>query len=137
MKTRLTALMTAAVLPAAVMAGCGTGPVAAEPDYVSAESYPQVTLDPDLRGKVYFGQPVVTKPADGPMSVSVPIRYVKNKPLNAQYQFLFLDATGRPLGPDMTPAWKQLPPRSRTYVEATSLHPSAEDWQLHIRPEAE
>ncbi len=119
--------------------GCDTvkAPGAAEPDPLPASAYPQIAALGGLDGYLAYDKPVVNRPADRPMNVSVPIRLKSDAGLKTQYRFIFFDQNGRPLEPDPTWQFTFLPARAQAFLEGSALDTDAVDWRLEVRPSLE
>ena len=86
-----------------------------------------------LSGLIVHGVPIVQPVVPhAPMKVTVPIRSVQDGPTRVQYQFTWLDRSGRPIGES---GWKYelVPPRMERFFEASSLSTQATDWRLEIK----
>lgn len=111
------------VLAAIAFTGCAApGPV-------------EVDMDSAVRGKTAFGVPVVKRVPGEPLSVTVPVRSVAvfQDPLHVEYRFLFYDASGVPLEPQMAWADMSLPKGFEMYMKGAALDATAVAWKLYIR----
>ena len=114
--------------------GCNHAPGAATPDPLAASEYPRVAALDSFKGHLVYDTPVVSRPDDRPMSVSVPVRLTRSKEAQAQYRFIFFDQHGRPLEAD--PSWQFtfLPAKAQAFLEGSALEMKAMDWRLEVRP---
>ncbi len=119
------------------LAGCQTdttrAPASPAPDPLVVSGYPQITMASGLSGLIAHGRPIVESPTmQTPMRVTVPIRSIQDGPTRVQYQYTWLDASGRPVG---TSGWKYelLPPRMERFFESNALTTQAVDWRLEIK----
>ena len=130
--------ITLALLSVVCLVGCDEvkGPYSIGSDKYPAGAYPRnVAVDPQLANALVAGQTRVNGGSkDQPMTVQQPMRNTKNFPLEIQYQFIFLDETGRQL--PSSGAWKNLPmePRVERFLEGAALDTNAVDWRLTVRP---
>lgn len=122
-----------------VLVGCKTPkePYAADPDPIAPVQYPQIAAEGKLGDHLFYAKPIVRMgdaSAGVPMKVTVPLRLRDDKPVNAQYRFTFLDASGAPLHPLMDWRFMVLPPRLQVFMEGSALSAAAIDWRLEVRP---
>ncbi len=134
MTTLMRAVPLCALAGLITLTGCSTKPGAASPDPLSASDYPRIAALEGLDRNLSFSTPIIDDSPNGPLSITVPLRWRNNKEINVQYRFLFFDAAGRPAGPD--PAWQQtyLPALSQEFVTGAALAKEAVDWRLEVRP---
>ncbi len=122
-------------IAAATLGGCAhdpKAPIAAGPDTVRRDQWPQIELEPALAGWVVANQPIVE---NGPvMKVQVPVRLLSDGGQFAriQYQYTFFDTSGRPLRDQMGWQYVRLEPRTPTFLAGNSTD-AAGDWRLVIR----
>lgn len=131
-------LLVVCVLAAALLqSGCSYAPGSAEPDPIPDAAYPQVVTMYGLHDMFFYAAPSVAPEADGrPMSVSVPVRLRRTgRDIACQYRFLFFDATGRPLDPEPTWHYKNIPPRVQVFLEGSASDIGAVSWRCEIRPD--
>jgi len=118
-----------------MLTGCVTD---YQPDRATLEDgdqYPQVVIIGNLGGAVRKHQPAVTPTMDdAPMTVTVPLRLMSDKSREIQYRFIFFDAGGRPLPPEMDWRWKVMPARALIHLQGAALDDRAVDWRLEVRP---
>ena len=103
-------------------------------DTVSVEDYPQIVPMEGLGSYVVFAQPLVRSGPDLPMTVQVPLRLESRHEVNAQYRFIFFDASGAQLRPEMEWRYIRLPSRAQRIVEGASVDTNAVDWRFEVRP---
>jgi uncharacterized protein YcfL len=121
-----------------VLAGCDDvhAPHAIPSDKFPAGAYPKnVAVEWTLKDALVAGQTIVkdgTK--DQPLSVSQPMRNIRDYAIEVQYQFTFLDSTGRPIQPDG--GWRNITLEGRVerFLEGAALDTNAVDWRLTVRP---
>ena len=131
--TRL--MMTGLAAFALALSGCVTDYQPGGATLEDGANYPQVVIIGNLGGGVRKHQPQVTPSEDGsPMAVTVPLRLMADKSREVQYRFMFFDAVGRPLGPEMDWRWQVMPARALIYLQGTALDERAVDWRLEVRP---
>ncbi|WP_419807485.1 hypothetical protein [Sphingomonas sp.] len=129
-----------ALLTAAAVVGCGSGPDlvkapnTAADDPLAAAAYPNIVLHDGLEQALVKEKPVV-HPAvgDDPMTVRVPLRSVIDEPLSIQWQVTFATADGEQLTDN--PVWhpEVILPRTRKYIEASSITRRATRYELQVR----
>lgn len=135
MMSRVAVLIIAGA--ALVLNACNTDPTmkpaSPSPDPLAVGGYPQITMASGLVGLLAHSSPIIepTTPTR-PLTVTVPVRSIQDGPTRVQYQFTWLDASGRPLGES---GWKYefIPPRMERFFEATALTTRAENWRLEIK----
>ncbi len=133
--TRSTLLFAALLATPCLLVGCANAtkaPHAVKPDPVAPVSYPQIATESNLGDFMSYTKPIVHM--GPPMKVTVALRLRDDKPVNAQYRFTFLDATGAPTGQPMDWRFMVLPPRLQVFMEATATSSEARDWRLEVRP---
>jgi hypothetical protein len=113
--------------------GCQTRPKPAGEEPISSSRYPRVVVMGSLEGRVVAGDPVVQRDPDVPLHVTVPVRMNRDRRVASEYRFIFLDVAGRPVDPPMQWRWTPLT-IAQSFVEGSSLDPSAVDWRLELRP---
>ncbi len=69
-----------------------------------------------------------------PMRVMVPLRSITERPLNVQYQFIFMDERGRELRTNSGWTFQHFEPYSQHQVTGVALKDSAAQWRLMVRP---
>ena len=127
------ALLALLALPLIAVGCTSTKPPVAKDDPVPVSAYPQVEAIGEANRYVLVAEPVINGGGNVPLSVSVPIRTTTTKDLNVQYKFVFFDAAGNALQPEMTWMPKRLLSRSQAQVSATAIDTTAVDWRLSIR----
>ncbi len=132
---RVTAIIAAVGVLA--LTGCNKdttrAPASPGPDPLVTGAYPQITMAGGLVGLLVQGRPIVESATTStPLRVTVPIRSVQDGPTRVQYQFTWLDSSGRPVGQS---GWKYelVPPRMERFFESNALSTTAVDWQLEIK----
>ncbi|MCG3122172.1 MAG: hypothetical protein GIKADHBN_00551 [Phycisphaerales bacterium] len=130
----LMSCMSAAVL---VTAGCDTvkAPYAPGGDPLPASNYPKVAFhDPELSGMLVVDPAtvVVDHPQGRPLKVTVPLRSTVEHTMKLQYQFLWRDAQGRPVGQSGW-AYTTVGPRLQVPFQGNAISPDAADWRLEVR----
>jgi uncharacterized protein YcfL len=137
MKNLIASSMILACIAGGVTA-CNTakskGPYASGHDAYTHEQYPQIEGLARLGNFMVHGDPIVTYEKNQAMTVSVPVRVLRERDVRAQYRFVFFDERDRPLEPQMDWQYAELPGRTQTVLTATSLQPEASDWRLQVRP---
>jgi len=123
----------AAVLAGLTVGGCDWAPKGAVSDPLPATEYPQVAAFGDVADDLAVNQPVVRHGPIPPMSVSVPVRLLRDSDARVQYRFIFFDDRGQPIRPEMDWRFEQLMGRARTYLSGSALDPGAVDWRLEVR----
>ena len=127
-------LLTLAAL-ALSSVGCeSTAPPAAEHERVSRSAYPKVTATGNLNDFLAFDEGLVERADNGAMTVTVPVRILRNKEVPVQYRFFFFDEQGRPLRPEMDWQYEVLPAKTQAFLTGTALDERATDWRLELRP---
>ncbi len=117
------------------VAGCqSTDPPAARTEHISAAAYPPVTATGGLERVLAHDRAVIERSEAGAMTVSVPVRILRDKEIPVEYRFLFLDDRGRPLRPEGDWQYKVLPARTQQFLTGTALDQDVADWRLEIRP---
>jgi uncharacterized protein YcfL len=119
---------------ALVVTGCAKPPGRATPDPISQAEYPQIVAAGWFDGKLSYSKPVVDGGSDYPLEVSVPIRLRASAAHDAQYRFVFFEADGRPVKPQMDWRYVKLPPRRQISLEGSATSTKAKDWRLEVRP---
>lgn len=119
------------------LCGCSWAPGSAEPDPIPDSAYPQVVTMYGLHDKFFYSAPSVRPEENGrPMSVSVPVRLRRSKyDIPCQYRFFFFDPSGRPLDPEPTWQYKNIPPRVQVFLEGSAPDIGAVSWRCEIRPD--
>ncbi len=133
---RLNLLAALLVIPFALTA-CDVvdkPPHAVKPDNISEVRYPQIATEGNLGNHLSYAKPIVRLDGQTPMSVTVPIRLRDDKPVNAQYRYVFLARDGQPLSPASDWRFMVLPPRLQVFMEGSAMSNEALDWRLEIRP---
>ncbi|MBL8963756.1 MAG: DUF1425 domain-containing protein [Phycisphaeraceae bacterium] len=127
----------AATLGSAALTGCDTvkAPYAPGGDQVPASNYPKVAFyDKELSGMLVVDPNIVVvdRPEGRPMKVTVPLRSVSDHAMKLQYQFLWRDSLGRPVGES---GWRytRVEPRVQVPFQANALTQDAVDWRLEVR----
>lgn len=129
--TLITVLMTAF----AISAGCqNTAPPGARTETVSAAAYPRVLAQGNLDRFLAYDKPRVDRTDSGAMSVTVPVRILRDRDVDTQYRFIFFDERDQPLRPQMDWQYQTLAGRTQAFLRGSSLDPDAADWRLEIRP---
>jgi len=109
------------------------GPSSPPRDPLAVGGYPQVTMAAGLVGLLAHSAPMVepTTP-NRPLNVIVPVRSVQDGPTRIQYQYTWLDSSGRPIGES---GWKYefIPPRMERFLQSSALTTRAENWRLEIK----
>lgn len=132
---RAAALLVVGVSIAACSPPDRRGPDPAGGDPLLRANYPNVVVMEQLAPYIVVSEPVVERTEVGSLRVSVPVRAATRvENLNTQYRFDFLDEQGRPIRPEQSWRFIQLPSRTQRFLEATSLDDRAVDWRLEIRP---
>ncbi len=138
-RTVPSALLAAAAIGAATLAGCDTvrAPYAPGGDQLPASNYPKVAfLDKELSGMLVVDPSIVVvdRPEGRPMKVTVPLRSVVDFTMKVQYQYTWRDALGRPVGES---GWKftRVEPRVQVPFQANAITADAADWRLEVRLE--
>ena len=137
-KSVVCSIVGCSIIGLAMLAGCDDvhAPHATGQDKLAPGQYPKnVAVDWQLGTSIVAGNTSVNEGSkDQPMSVSQPVRNIKDFPLNIQYQFTFLDSAGRPL--EGTGGWKYvtLEPRVERFLQGAALDTNAVDWRLTVRP---
>ena len=112
------------------------GPYSIGSDKYPAGAYPRnVSVDPQVASALVAGPTIVNGGSkDQPMTVQQPMRNTKDFPLEIQYQYVFLDQTGRPL--QSSGNWRNITmePRVERFLEGAALDTNAVDWRLTVRP---
>lgn len=119
-----------------VCGGCDTvkGPEGATRDPLEAKDYPQVVAMERLGRWLSHGEAVVSGGESGqPMSVTVPVRLRSDEEVNAQYRFIFFDAAGGVLRPEMEWRYIVLPGRTEVFLSGTALDDRAAEWRCEVR----
>jgi uncharacterized protein YcfL len=109
------------------------GPSSPVGDPLAVGGYPQVTMAAGLVGLLAHSAPMVEPSTPSrPLNVIVPVRSVQDGPTRVQYQFTWLDSSGRPIGES---GWKYefIPPRMERFFESSALTTRAENWRLEIK----
>lgn len=123
-------------LLSALLVACDTvkAPEGAQRDPLDPKDYPQVVAL-DRLGRWLVNNPPIIKggEADQPMTVTVPVRLTSDENVNAQYRFLFFDAAGAPLRPEMEWRYVLLPGRTEVFLTGTALDKRAADWRCEVR----
>lgn len=121
----------------AMIAGCDEvhAPRAIGADKLAPGQYPRnVAVDEHLNEALVAGATIVNDGSkDQPMSVSQPVRNIKDFPLNIQYQFTFLDTSGKPIEGGGGWRYVTLEPRVERFLQGAALDTSAVDWRLTVR----
>lgn len=123
-----------AFMAIAACSGCrsDTAPIPASND--EALSYPQITLSQrSLQGALGFQKPVVTQTGDNLMQVTVPVRARSNQELHVEYKVVWLDASGRPVPPDLSWRPLRLEPRQPHNIIVNATSPKATDYNMQFR----
>lgn len=114
------------------LAGCGTGPIAGQPD--ETDTYARASLsDPDLQDAVRMNDATVTRTEQDLLHVVQPVRAAANEELFIEYRFVFFDAEGNVLKPEMGWRYKRLEQRVPDVISATSVSAEADDYRLLVR----
>ncbi len=128
-----------ALLWGSILGGCDTvkAPYSGGADAVPIENYPRITAEKSVRKGLVFGPATVEEgSSQSPLRVTVPIRSIVDRhPVSIQYRFEFFDGAGRPLGRTADQSWryKELSPRTQTFLDANALDTHAADWRLVVR----
>jgi uncharacterized protein YcfL len=69
-----------------------------------------------------------------PMRVMVPLRSITDRPLNVQYQFIFMDERGKELRSNQGWVFAHFEPYSQHQVTGVALEDKAAQWRLMVRP---
>ncbi len=122
---------------AAALPACTTNtPFPGQPDNVPTGQYPRVVVEAPLNQFVGVDyNSIVIDPAssDRPMAVTVPVRSLApDRRMNVQYQFTWLDGSGRQVGQS---GWRYIvmEPRAQDRFTSNSLDNRASDYRLEIR----
>ena len=126
--------MLTSVLAATALCGCksDTGPIGPISD--EALRYPQLTFsDRSIQQALGFQKPIVSQTGDGLMQVTVPVRATSREPLHIEYKTVWLDASGRPVPPDLS--WRHLilEPRQPTDITVNATSKEAKDFNMQFR----
>ncbi|QQE12925.1 DUF1425 domain-containing protein [Planctomycetota bacterium] len=112
---------------------CNTAPKGATVDQLSEQSYPKIALIGNFPAKVVYGMPSEQSSMTQPLKVAVPVRLLADKFMAVKYRFIFLEANGMPIKPQMDWRERTLQPKINTYLEASALSTKAHDWKLEIK----
>jgi len=131
-RRRLASLMVAA-LCAASAAGCQTsGPIGGTQDEVERD--PHVTFASKTLAKATeLKQAKVSRTAGGLLAVTQPIRAESDDALEIEYRFVWRDAQGRVVPPQMTWRHKRLESYVLEFIEGNAVSENAVDWMLELR----
>lgn len=118
-----------------VLFGCAAyAPYTPAEDKVAYEDYPNVTIDPSLRGSIVQSG-VTSIPADSayPLRVRLTLRSVVDLPLSIEYRVVYFDETGKKL--TKYPVWKVLrfEPRAQQVISSNAISMSATRWSVELR----
>jgi len=120
------------VLLMGVLVGCGGGPITPKPDNTS--EYPRVALnDAALRDAVRMNEARVNRTEQDLLHVVQPVRVAADREMLIEYRFVFFDAAGRVLRPEMSWRYKRLEKKVPDVLSATSTSPEADDYRLLMR----
>ncbi|MEX0776651.1 MAG: DUF1425 domain-containing protein [Phycisphaeraceae bacterium] len=131
---RLTLCFVFAGALASCLTACESAPPAGRPDATTWWDYPLVTVIEDLRDDIRYGEAVVTRGEDRPMTVVVPLRSLDDEDyVSVRYKFQFFDEARRPVEPQMSWRVIQLEPQAQEFVTGQATDTTAVDWRLVIR----
>jgi len=118
---------------AALGGGCQTsGPIGGTLDETARD--PHVTFaSKSLAKAVELKSPVVGRTEGGLLQVTQPLRAETDDALDIEYRFLWLDASGRPTGPEMTWRTDRLESYVLEMVSGNAVSREASDWMLEVR----
>lgn len=130
--------LVAIAMLGATLAGCDTtrAPYAPAGDPLVASNYPKVAfLDKELTGMLVVDPNIVVvdRPEGRPMKVTVPMRSVSDHAMKLQYQYIWRDALGRPVGNPSGWKYVVVEPRVQVPMQANAISMDATDWRLEIR----
>lgn len=133
---RLWITAAAVLLMLPLLAGCQNkqvNPVTAGIDPIPAEEFPQIVLDPKLRGWIVADVPRVSR--EPTMNVNVRARSVSAQDtMHVEYRFTFLLPDGTPT--DHKPAtWRRMAmrPGAEVVFNGRAMDERASEWRLEIR----
>ena len=130
--------LTTALLAAAIVAGCeqpymGPSPGLADP-YPAPYNDPQITiLNREITNWVRFDPARIRGGADTPMHVEVPARNTTDNLYLIQYRFVFRNADGFELEPQMSWHREALRPRQTVYLKGSALSSEAVNYKLEVK----
>lgn len=113
--------------------GCEYAPARAERDTLNRDLYPQVSLHENLRGAIVVAD--VIEESGPPFRVTVALRSkTSTTDRLVQYRFIYLDASGSPIGDEAGWLSARLPARTEKFIKSNALDYGAKDWRMEIRP---
>lgn len=121
------------------MPGCAQdkvrGPSTANIDQLAPENYPKLVIEEPALAKVMAVTParvVVDRPADRPMSVTVPVRSIADNTMRVQYRYIWFDDKGREV---RTGEWRRevFAPRVERQLQGAAVDMKSTDWRLEVR----
>lgn len=123
---------------AGAISGCDTtrAPYAPGGDPLPSSNYPKVAfLDKELTGMLVVDPStvVVDRPEGRPIKVTVPMRSVADHAMKLQYQYVWRDALGRPVGNPSGWRYVVVEPRVQVAMQANAATMDAVEWRLEIR----
>jgi len=118
--------------------GCAHDPnkpaPALRPDPLTGRQTQNVAIE-GIERFLVAGEPFVDPGGDSqPMRVMVPLRSITDRPLNVQYQFVFMDARGRELRSNQGWIFQHFEPYSQHQVTGVALEGKSDQWRLMVRP---
>ena len=121
-----------------VMTGCQEPNLSPSPGlgdpYPAPMNDPQITIvSPELRQWLRFHAAIVMDDGERPMQVQVPVRNVTQKQYLIDYRFLFYDANGMELEPQMGWAMKALLPKQTTRLMGKALSTESVCYRLEMK----
>ena len=120
------------VIGVITLGGCSTAPIGSQPDVVN--EYPKVVLNTESLAKAIKLNPAMVRKTDtGMLKVTQPIRAATDDVLYIEYRFIWKDATGQPVGPEMSWRYKRLEPRLNDYISANATSDQVTDYQVQLR----
>jgi uncharacterized protein YcfL len=131
-------LCSLGLLVMSLAAGCDSvkAPHGGHVDQLPAGQYPNVVIESkDLQKGLVFGRAVMDRSTpDKPMRITQPARNTASYPINVQYRFEFLDATGRPIKSNIR-GWNymRMPSRQEVFFEGAALDTDGHDWRLIVQ----
>lgn len=137
--TARTALCLVSVAFLCGMPGCAQdkvrGPSTANIDQLAPENYPKLVIEEPALAKVMAVTParvVVDRPADRPMSVTVPVRSIADNTMRVQYRYIWFDDKGREV---RTGEWRRevFAPRVERQLQGAAVDMKSTDWRLEVR----
>jgi uncharacterized protein YcfL len=127
------ALLAVVIGGAALLVGCqASGPIAGRQDQAPAE--PNVTFaSKSLAKATELKAARVARTEGGLLSVTQPIRAETDDALEIEYRFVWRDAQGRVVPPQMTWRHKRLESYVLEFLEGNAVSDNAVDWLLELR----